>query len=266
MGSDTVFAGAVPQLYDRHLGPLLFQPFAVALAERLAGSGPDILETACGTGVVTRAILAARPDAVLTATDLNQAMLDVAAEQSQGRVTFRQADARALPFDDASFDAVACGFGMMFMPDKVAAYRELRRVLRPGGRLVASIWGRIEANPLMHVVEEAVAGMFPQDPPRFLSRTPCGYADAARIGRELREAGFDAVTVETVSAEARAETALGPAMGLCQGTPLRGEIEARDPEALPRATESAAKAVSERFGAGPVVAPQQSLILTAFRR
>lgn len=263
MGNDTVFAGAVPALYEAHLGPVLFAPFAAVLAARLPGG--DILETAAGTGMVTRAILAAHPAARVTATDLNQAMLDVAATLLPPGVALRQADAQALPFGDAAFDAVACGFGIMFMPDRVRAYREARRVLRPGGRFVATLWDRIEANPLMHAVEEAVAAMFPQDPPRFLSRTPCGHADAARIRQELHEAGFAEVSVETVAREAVAEGALGPAMGLCQGTPLRGEIEARGAGGLGPATAMATAALEARFGPGALRVPQQALLVSAAR-
>src|SRR5687768_8691820 len=137
MQTDAVFAGPVPQLYDRHLGPFMFEPYAQVLAERLDGSERDILETAAGTGIVTRAILRRLPSASVIATDLNQAMLDHAAAQApQGRVRWQQADAQALPFADASFDLVVCSFGVMFMPDKLAAYGEARRVLRPGRRFL----------------------------------------------------------------------------------------------------------------------------------
>jgi ubiquinone/menaquinone biosynthesis C-methylase UbiE len=263
--SDTVFAGAVPQLYNQHLGPVLFQPFAEVLAEQLVETGPDILETAAGTGVVTRAIAAKRPDARIVATDLNQAMLDVAAQQSPPGVTWKQADAQALPFGDGTFDATVCGFGMMFMPDRVAAYREALRVLRSGGRFVASVWDRIDTNPLMHLSESAVAQLFPHDPPRFLSRTPCGYADPARIEADLRAAGFTQINVETVARDGQAESVQGPAMGLCQGTPLRGEIEARDMDGLGRATAAAIASLTKQFGSGPIRASQQALVMTAIR-
>ena len=70
-------------------------------------------------------------------------MLDFAAATAPaGRVDWRQADALQLPFADASFDAVACQFGAMFFPDRVAGYREARRVLRPGGRFVFNVWDR----------------------------------------------------------------------------------------------------------------------------
>ena len=264
METDTVFAGPIPQLYDRHLGPILFQPYALAMAERLGHTDRDILETAAGTGIVTRAIMAALPHSTIIATDLNQAMLDVAAANApDGQVTWQQADAQSLPFASDSFDAVVCGFGVMFMPDKQAAYREARRVLRPQGRLVCSIWDRLEVNPLMGIADATVAALFPDDPPHFLARTPGGYHDRARIERDLREAGFTSVAIEEIQRETDVSSARAIAMGVCQGTPLRGEIEARDPDGPARATDAVAAALRERFGDGAFRAPLQALLVTA---
>ena len=146
---DTVFAGSIPEIYDRYLGPALFDPYAADLARRVADiTSGALLETAAGTGRVTRVLARALPDAVsIVATDLNQAMLDFAVAQPGGdRVSWRQADALALPFEDAGLDAVLCQFGAMFFPDKVAAYREALRVLKPAGRFLFNIWDMIEAN------------------------------------------------------------------------------------------------------------------------
>jgi ubiquinone/menaquinone biosynthesis C-methylase UbiE len=264
LGTDTVFAGPVPQLYDRHLGPILFEAFAEVLAERLSAADRAILETAAGTGIVTRAMAAALPQSAIMATDLNQAMLDVAAEKARGGdLKWQQADAQSLPFEAGSFDVVVCSFGVMFMPDKQGAFREARRVLRPGGRFLFTVWDRIETNPLMHVADETVAGLFPQDPPHFLARTPCGYTDKARIEQDLREVGFTSVEIEEVQRESEVSSVQEPAMGLCQGTPLRGEIEARDPDGLVRATNAVAAVMQVRFGNGSFRAPLQALLVTA---
>lgn len=264
MDADKVFAGPVPQLYDRHLGPILFQPFAAAVAECLGKADRTILETAAGTGIVTRAVLAALPQSRIVATDLNQAMIDVAAgKTSAADLTWQQADAQSLPFEAGAFDVVICGFGIMFVPDKLAAYRETRRMIHAEGRFIFTVWDRIETNPVMQITENAVSGLFPQNPAHFLSRTPCGYTDRARIERDLREAGFTSVGIEVVRREADVSSAWEPAMGLCQGTPLRGEIEARDPAGLVRATEAAAAAIRERYGSGSFHTPLQALLVTA---
>ena len=175
VATDKLFAGSIPEIYDRFLVPLIFELYALDLAERLAGSGArKVLETAAGTGVLTRAIAAQLPaDARIVATDLNQAMLDHAASRQahDERITWQQADALALPFEDQSFDAVACQFGVMFFPDKVGACKEARRLLKPGGRFFSNVWDRISENEFADVVTEALATFFPHDPPRFLART-----------------------------------------------------------------------------------------------
>jgi ubiquinone/menaquinone biosynthesis C-methylase UbiE len=131
---DKEFVGSIPTLYDQYLVPLIFEPYAVDLVQRLrARSLSRILEIAAGTGVVTRALASWLPEEVsIVASDLNQAMLDHAAALGTTRaVEWRQADAMELPFADAAFDAVVCQFGAMFFPDKARAFAEARRVLKP---------------------------------------------------------------------------------------------------------------------------------------
>ena len=171
---DSRFAGSIPGLYDRYLGPLLFEPYAEEVARRVQAYAPgNILETACGTGIVTEALHRALPGAHIVATDLNPAMLDVASHRIQSdNVRFEQADAQQLPFPDENFDLVICQFGAMFFPDKVKATAEARRVLRYGGRYVAIIWDRLERNAASQMAHQAVAGLYPTDPPTFLARTP----------------------------------------------------------------------------------------------
>ncbi len=266
METDRIFSGAIPALYDRHLGPFLFAPYAADLADRVARLAPmRVLETAAGTGIVTRALLGAlRPGATLLATDLNQPMLDHAAAQAPaGRVEWRQADATALPFAASSFDLVVCQFGVMFFPDKLAGYREARRVLRRGGCFIFSVWDRIEANEVAQIVIDSVGTLFADDPPQFLRRGPHGYHDVAAIKATLGQAGFATVSVDAVERRGRAPSHRDPAIGFCLGTPLRAEIEARDPGRLDRAVEHAAAAVAARFGEGPLEASLRAYVVTA---
>ena len=266
---DKVFAGSIPEIYDRYLVPLIFQFYALNVAARVMQHAPrDVLETAAGTGVVTRAIAERLPGGTrIVATDLNQPMLDYAkARQPRDqRIEWKQADAQALPFQEQSFDAVACQFGVMFFPDKVQGYKEAHRVLRPGGHFVFTVWDRISENDFADIVTEAVAAAFPQDPPRFLARTPHGYHDENQIRSDLRTAGFADVSIDNVSATSKAASALDPAMGFCQGTPLRNEIEARDPARLEDATRQAARAVADRFGKGAIEGRMRALVITAAR-
>jgi ubiquinone/menaquinone biosynthesis C-methylase UbiE len=265
--TDKVFAGSIPKLYDEYLVPLIFSVYADDIARRVAALSPSILlETAAGTGVVTRAVAAALPRNVrYVATDLNEPMLGVAA-QRQGedpRISWRQADASALPFDDAAFDVVCCQFGAMFFPDRIKAYAETKRVLRPEGTFVFNVWDRIEDNLFADEATAVLGKMFPDDPPRFMARTPHGYHDKSVIKADLARAGFADISIETLAAVSRAPTPEYVAIAYCQGTPLRSEIEARDASKLQAATDAVAEAIRKRHGSGPVEAKIQALVITA---
>jgi len=266
---DHVFAGSVPEIYDSYLVPLIFEGYAEDLAQRIAAAKPmAVLETAAGSGATTRALapLLAR-DARYTVTDLNQPMLDraMARQGDDARLSWRQADALKLPFADGHFDAVCCQFGVMFFPDRVAGYRETRRVLRPGGRFAFNAWDRIEANDFARIVTDALAVAFPSDPPRFMARTPHGYHEPAQIERDLRAAGFARIAIETVTKASVAPSAHHVAVAYCQGTPLRSEIEARDAGGLDAVTRLVEEAIAKACGTGRVSGKIQALIATASR-
>ena len=262
---DNLFGGSVAEIYETCMVPMLFEPYAADLVNRLrARSGARVLEIGAGTGVVTRALDAALPpDSVIVATDLNQAMLDrAAARLTSGRVEWRQADAGQLPFPDASVDAIVCQFAAMFFPDKPRAFGEARRVLRPGGVFLFNVWDRLADNEFAETVDGAVAALFPHDPPRFMARTPHGYHDRPLVERDLAAGGFvERPQIDTVALRSRAESARVAAVAFCQGTPLRTEIEARDPGGLEAATAAAAGALSDRLGAGPIDGRMQAHVI-----
>lgn len=267
--TDVAFTGSVAQLYESHLVPLIFEPYAVDMATRAAALKPRrVLEVAAGTGAVTRQLaVMLSPACEIVASDLNPAMLEEAQRIGTVRpVHWREADAMQLPFESGTFDAVVCQFGAMFFPDKVHAFGQAHRVLRPGGVFLFNAWDTIESNEFADAVTAAVATVFPHDPPRFLARTPHGYHDARRIRQDLAAAGFAGhAQVETVSFTSRAVSPDIVAVAYCQGTPLRGEIEARDPGALAAATRAARDEVARRFGPGPVEGQIRALVVTASR-
>jgi len=239
------FKHSTPVLYDRYIGPLLFEPYAKILAERAALLQPGrILETAAGTGIVTRALHRAVPQALIVATDVNPVMLDVAAQRlGSDRVSFQPADAQHLPFDDASFDLVVCQFGVMFFPDKVRANEEARRVLRSNGHYLLVSFDRLELNPVPKAAGNAVAALFPDDPPDYMERGPFSYVDPALIEHDLLAAGFTQIKLETVTLTTRV-SARDAAQGLVLGSPFRSEIERRDSSALDRALDAVTAALA----------------------
>ena len=261
------FAGSVPASYDRLMVPLIFRPYADELARRARALAPGrILETAAGTGAVTQALHEALPDASIVATDLNQPMLDVAADRVRSpNVEFQAADALDLPFDDNSFDLVACQFGAMFFPDKVRGHSEARRVLRDGGTYLLAIWDRIERNPMSEAAQQALIDLFPDDPPLFMREGPFGYHDPDRIERDLRDSGFADLAIETVELRSRAPSAEEAARALCYGTPMGVEVEDREPGTLDRAYERVKSALEAFEGPDGCDAPMSAHIVTATR-
>ena len=262
---DVRFSGSVPANYEQYLVPLLFRPYAELLAERARALQPSrILETAAGTGVVTNALAEALPDAEIMATDLNQAMLDVAAQRvASPNVTFRQADALELPFGDASFDLVVCQFGVMFYPDKVKGNSEARRVLRDGGHYLLAIWDAIERNPMSDLTHRTMLEQFPDNPPMFMKRGPFSYHEGDWIERDLKAAGFADIAIDTVTLTSRTTSADEAARGLCYGSPMRIELEEYGADALDTVFAELSR-VAQRFdGPNGFEAPMSAHIVTA---
>jgi SAM-dependent methyltransferase len=262
---DAHFVGALPDVYERLLVPMIFQAAATRLAAVVAEGGPsDILETAAGTGALTRALIRSCPDATITATDLNQPMLDAAAARTHdgASVNWRQADALDLPFEDQTFDSVVCQFGVMFFPDRVRGYREARRVLRPGGSFIFNVWDRIENNEVPYVIESALIDAAPENPLMFMSRTPHGYFSPSQIRADLEGAGMPDMTITTVDGTAKT-TPSEAATAFCEGTPLRAAIENHETLTLAEATKIAERALLRHFGPGPINAPIRSFEVVA---
>jgi ubiquinone/menaquinone biosynthesis C-methylase UbiE len=257
-----VFKHSTPELYDRYMGPLLFAPYAERVAQRVALLRPErILETAAGTGIVTRAISEALPTAEIVATDINPDVVGFAAQhvRSEG-VTFQAADAQQLPFDDESFDLVLCLFGIMFFPDKVRGNAEAHRVLRPGGSYLLVTFNRLELNPVPKAAGEAVATLFPEDP-RYMERGPFSYTDTSLVDKDLRAAGFQNIELETVELSSLV-SARDAAHGIVLGSPFRAEIERLDASALERATAAVQQALQPWDG---VSAPMSAHLAIATR-
>ncbi len=267
--SDRSFAGSIPQLYERYMVPLVFEPYAADLAARVARFQPSrVLEIAAGTGVVTRQLAKVLTlEVSIVATDLNQAMLDHAIALGTTRpVEWRQADAMQLPYADASFDVIVCQFGVMFFPNKPSAFAEARRVLRPGGVFIFNVWDRIDQNEFADAVTRALESFFPSDPPRFMARIPHGYYDVVAIERDLKSGGFTRMPeFITLPARSRADSPDMAAIAYCQGTPFRNEIEARAPSRLAEVTDVAAAAITHRFGSGVVDGKIQAHVVTVER-
>jgi SAM-dependent methyltransferase len=248
--TDRLWVGSMPEAYERWLGPSVFQPFAADLARRVAERQPRrVLELAAGTGVLTRELLHRVAGAAVTATDLNEAMVEFGQGLAPG-AQWRQADALQLPFDDGQFDVVVCQFGVMFFPDKPAAFAEARRMLAPGGSFFLNTWDTVETHEFAAALIAGLDKAFPVDPPTFIGSIPHGYADVEVVTADLRSGGLESVAMETITLESRAASAGDIATGFCTGTPLRPAIEAR--AELPATTAIVTEVMEARLGTGPL--------------
>jgi len=257
---DRTWVGAMSEAYEQWMVPTLFRPYALDLAARITAHAPHrVLELAAGTGALTRELVDAL-EGELVATDLNQSMVDLGRANAPG-ADWRQADAQSLPFDDASFDVVACQFGVMFFPDKRAAFAEVHRVLGPGGAFLFNTWGALEANEYAAALTRVTDRLFADDPPRFVGAVPHGYHDLEVVVADLRAAGFAHVHHVTVTLPGPAASADDLARGFCTGSPLRAELEQRgDLDAL---TREISALLTEELGTGPLSGPMCAHVVEA---
>jgi ubiquinone/menaquinone biosynthesis C-methylase UbiE len=255
------YSGDVPAIYDRELGCVMFQPYAEEAARRAAALNPsDVLEIAAGSGIVTRELRNRIPAAAkLTATDISEDMLSVARAKIREaeQATFETADACALPFADASFDAVVCMFGYMFFPDKPKAMREALRTLRPAGRYILGVWDSEKHNSFARLALDLLKSCFPGNPPTWMKQpVSCGSIDP--IKESLVDSGFVNINISVVK-HSRAFDATNYARGLVFGSPIIQEVEERggDPEAVAKAY---ADTLTRAFGS---TMPLQAILFEA---
>jgi ubiquinone/menaquinone biosynthesis C-methylase UbiE len=265
---NVIFEGSIPENYDRYLGPVLFEPFAMDMAARLKGERPkNVLELACGTGILTRRLRdSLAPAARLVATDLNPGMLAFA----QGKfgaienLEWQVADASALPFSDSSFDAVVCQFGLMFVPDKESAMRECYRILSSGGVFLFNVWDSIEHNPFAQIALKTIATFFEHDPPNFYE-LPFGFYDADLIRALLQRAGFMAIEASLVALPCHSPSASEFAIGLVRGNPVATAIQERRVD-MDDVIQGVAREIAGRYGAAPVESTMQAFVWRALHQ
>ena len=252
------------EVYHQYMVPFLFQVYADDLAGRIdVPANGAVLETAAGTGVLTRSLRDRLPTSTrLVSTDINDAMLDVAREIDG--VEFQVADATDLPFDDNTFDAVFCQFGVMFYPDKERGFSEVARVLKPGGRYLFNVWDRIERNEIPNAIHEFVTAKSPDDPPGFLTVPIGGFADMNLVTTMLQAAGFRDIDIAVLPRQTGPASVKDIITGQVRSTPLLGELKARDLGDDQTLSEIEGM-LRDKFGPDPISAPLQAIAFVAHR-
>ena len=263
------FSGSIPANYENYLGPLFFEPFALDMAQRVRNFQPrSLLELACGTGRVTKHLPGVLPQgALLTATDINPAMVDHAREvlREQSGIQWDVVDAVSLPYQNRQFDCIVSQFGVMFYSDRRKAYAEAYRVLRPGGVFLFNAWDHIHRNPVARLADEVLEQYFPVNTPAFY-KVPFSYHQPDEIRADLESAGFDVTSMQVLRLTGHADTAEDAARGLYEGTPVHTAILERDPEVLPVMTQALAEHLAALFGETDLQVPLQARVVTAVKK
>lgn len=194
------FGGSVPEHYESYLVPSIFGPWAHDLVEMAAlHAGERVLDIACGTGIVART--AARRLGVggyVVGVDLSTPMLTVARAAAAAEnlaIDWRESSAAELPMADASFDVAFCQQGLQFFPDRPAALREMYRVLATGGRLVLSVWSKIERSPGFAALAEALTRHISREAGTLMIAGPFGLSSPEELGALLTGASFEHITI-----------------------------------------------------------------------
>ena len=264
--SHSAFIGEIPRNYEKYLGPLIFSEYGKDLANRITVP-PDgsLLETAAGTGMATRQLRdSISKDVRIVATDLNEDMLNVAKGKfdKSENIEFQIANALDLPFGDATFEAIACQFSVMFFPDKLLSLQEAARVLKPGGKFYFNIWDSFDHNHLVQTVNKTIVEYLPDNPPDFYN-VPYGYYEIDVIKNLLFEAGFADIEISVLPRVSATDEARNVAMGYVMGSPVRLQIEQCAPESLSKIVDAVEQAVGEKFGFKSVKAKMQAIVFTA---
>jgi len=251
------FNKIIAENYEKYLGPVFNDVYAKDLAARLASHKINsILETACGTGQVTRLLRKMFPETRIVSTDLNPGMFEMAkkAVSIDDNIEWNTANAEELPYDSSTFDAVICQFGLMFVPDKQKAVNEAYRVLKSCGRFIFNTWDSLEKNYISKMANDTVNSYFKDNPPDFFS-VPFSMHNPAEMEKLLQNSGFNNITVENVLFTGHADSALDVVKALISGTPVYMAICERDEKILPDIQQTLLKKIESEFGTGPLKIP-----------
>ncbi len=194
------------QAYEKYLVPAFQGPQALEAVELAAPQcGEKVLDVCCGTGVAVRLVLPrVAPGGSVAGLDIDPAMIEVACSLTRAAdgatVGWHCASALAMPFEDGIFDLVLCLQGLQFLPDCTAGLAEMRRVMKPGGRIVAIVWNAIETCEGQNTVVQLLKRRS-VDPAPMLKANAMG--DGGKLRAHAEGAGFGDVDVRAVSGTAR---------------------------------------------------------------
>lgn len=267
MADSISFSGSIPEIYDKNLGPLLFEQFAIDLIERIEnGSFESILELACGTGIVTKYLTEIIPaDKKIVVSDLNPDMLEVAKKKvKRQNVEWKVIDMHEIPFDDSTFDLVVMQFGIMFVPDKEKVFKEIYRVLKPGGKFLFNVWQSLEKNPIANITNEVVNRHFKDNPVTFY-QIPFSYHNESEVRKDLTNAGFKDISMDELHKTNTSVDSEFAAKGLLEGNPVVLQIKERNPDLLMQLRKELQEELKQKLGDKPMKAELNTIVFEGIK-
>ncbi len=261
------FSGSAAAQYDYYLGPLFFEPYAIEVANRIDASVVETaLELAAGTGIVTRHLWKLlSKKARLIASDISTDMLEIAKEKLKGEnIEWQIIDANKLPFEDNSIDLIVCCFGYMFVPDRIRAYSEALRVLKPNGMLLISTWDKLETSGISSIYRDIVKKYLPGPLPESY-RLPTSMHDDVEIKNNLEQVGFSRIWIAKVKKLSYSPSAKFATEALTQGGVIYDDIMRINPAWMDEIRAELEKQLTAKFGSAPMTAPMSALITQAWK-
>lgn len=261
-----VFDSSVAQNYDDLLGDFMFEPFALDLLEKTnVAAMQNVLELACGTGRVTKHLSHYLPGrSKLTATDINSGMVAVAKKRVENSaIRWETADISKLPYQDNAFDLIVCQFGLMFVPDKLTALKEIYRVLQPGGKLIFSTWAPIAINRAWLINNRVVNSFLGNKPTLIFEQGPFCMDQHQPVIDFLEEAGFNQNRVTLIEKVSEIESASVAAQGFILGLPTLNLINERIPDLLFSVVEKLESELAAELGNHPLKTVFRALLFEA---
>ncbi len=195
-------SGSAAEVYETFFVPALFQEWTGRVADAAQiQAGDRVLDVACGTGVLTRTVAERVGKNGVIGLDVNDGMLAVAREKSAD-IEWKQGVAENLPFEDGSFDAVVCQFGLMFFDNRQVAIQEMMRILRTGGRLAVAVWDSLDRTPGYAAMVDLLLRLFGEEAANGL-RAPFVLGEVEEVRDLFKSAGIHEVKVDTIVGIAR---------------------------------------------------------------
>lgn len=261
------FEKSIPEVYEKYLGPYLYEPYSLYVTTRIKGNPKQVLEIGVGSGRLTNHIVKKLGgSAKITALDINPNMIDVAKQKVKAaKLEFVVGDAQALPFPDNSFDFVICQFGFMFLPDKQKGFNEAWRVLKPGGQFIFVTWDKAENNITLHISQQTILQFLKVPPPPYFGKAYSAMNDPNQLLLYTKVAGFENATIEKVTLKGNCSSAMDAAIGFVEGNSIIKEILKEGPELLQTIENTIVSRINEQVCKDPICSELNAWLGEAFK-